>query len=102
MEDDQSLYFGKHPHPDWYTPDTDHLGRANVRSIKSYVVVEFLFFCEVDLLIWASSQIDHTHFLVEALYVIFSPTGRTGRIASALGRWCADSITGAIPYTRKP
>lgn len=39
MEDDQSLYFGKNPH----IFDTNHLGRTNVRSIKSYVVVvEFL------------------------------------------------------------
>lgn len=53
MEDNQSLYFGKHPHPGWDTFGTDQLGRTNVRSIKSYVVVKFLFLlaflCEVDL-----------------------------------------------------
>lgn len=39
MEDDQSLYFRQHAHAGWNATGADHLGRAYVRRIESYVVV---------------------------------------------------------------
>lgn len=82
MEDDQSLYFAKGRYVDWSRAERDHLGRANIRIIESYVINRsylWLYILQCTQADLSFELSDHIHVLAEALYMIFGPAYTPGQ-----------------------